>query len=73
MRFIWETSDIMAGRRVRESNGTEYLIGYIPGHGEGCCVLVNLETGEIFGFSRKTKTEMAEHLTTDDFVPVNLS
>lgn len=62
MKYIWESHDIYAGRRVQNyCRGEDYVIGYIGHTGGASLCLICLTDGMVFA-REKTEAEMAEFL-----------
>ncbi|XAI95975.1 hypothetical protein [Microcystis phage Mwe-JY26] len=77
MKVIWEAEDIIPGRRVSVRKSSEvWLLGYDAsiannnGTSARYC-MVSLEDGVVI-VKNSTKTELAEHLTTHLYLPIEV-
>lgn len=72
MKVIWESADIHTGLRVGIKGSSErWVVGYLSYPQSGGCFVVISEADYMVGVG-KTHMEMAECLTENDYIPVEL-
>jgi hypothetical protein len=75
MKVTWETSDIIAGRRIKKPGcglSGEYIIGYMPeADNTARYVMVALSDGMVS--DSVTKLSLANTLTVHGYLPIELT